>query len=155
MTSFSEWREGSVCWLMLSSYKDRVLDRLKAFFRGETISGIKQLSQGRTTPHSFPLDDQERMVVRHLSHGGLLQVFTGDLFWGKSRPETEFHVALKAVDQGVATPPVLAGATCTDCDCHRGLVSKVRFRYHNLLRKFHGLPRKPGLSQKGANHARI
>jgi 3-deoxy-D-manno-octulosonic acid kinase len=66
--------------------------------------------RGRGTAYAVPLGD-ERVVVRHSRHGGMLAPITRDLFLAPTRAPHELDVSLRLRAAGVPTPEILAYAT--------------------------------------------
>ena len=65
--------------------------------------------QGRLPAFSVPLPEQEqRVVVRHSRHGGLLGAIRGDLFLPPTRAPYELLVSHLLGSAGIRTPPVMA-----------------------------------------------
>ena len=88
--SFSLMKRGKVFLLLKEKYQELL-------FKGgiediETyLSRRKKEARsvsGRRTHLSVPIENEERMIVRHYSHGGLLGFLTRDLYWLGSR---SFH----------------------------------------------------------------
>ncbi|MBI4863782.1 MAG: hypothetical protein HY815_26515 [Candidatus Riflebacteria bacterium] len=64
--------------------------------------------RGRGICTSVPLGDDDRAVLRHYHHGGILAPVTRDLFWGpRPRPLIEMITSDRLRARGVPTPEVL------------------------------------------------
>lgn len=64
---------------------------------------------GRQPTYSVPLPErEERVVVRHSRHGGLLGRLRGDLFLPPTRAPYELLVSHLLAGAGIRTPPVVA-----------------------------------------------
>lgn len=66
---------------------------------------------GRGASYAIPLPENERVVVRHNRHGGLLASLTGDLFLAPTRAPLELDISEKLRSLSVPTPRVLAYVT--------------------------------------------
>ncbi len=68
--------------------------------------------QGRLPVYAAPLTaDGPRVVVRHVTHGGVLAPLLRDLFLAPTRAPLELSTSLLLARAGVPTPPVAAFAT--------------------------------------------
>jgi 3-deoxy-D-manno-octulosonic acid kinase len=68
--------------------------------------------QGRLPVYAAPLTpDGPRVVVRHVTHGGVLAPLLRDLFLPPTRAPLELRTSLLLARAGVPTPPVAAFAT--------------------------------------------
>lgn len=68
-----------------------------------------QCYRGRGAVWSAPAGEDQRAVLRHYRHGGVLAPLTRDLFLGRTpRPVSELAVSETLREKGVRTPQVLA-----------------------------------------------
>jgi 3-deoxy-D-manno-octulosonic acid kinase len=70
-----------------------------------------RLLHGRGAAYAVPLPGQEqRVVIRHNRHGGMLRRITGDRFLAPTRAPYELDVSLRLAALGVPTPVVVGYA---------------------------------------------
>jgi 3-deoxy-D-manno-octulosonic acid kinase len=74
-----------------------------------TVTGRRELA-GRGPAYAIPLG-RDRVVVRHVRHGGALAAITRDVFLAPTRAPYELAVSHRLRDGGVPTPEVLAYVT--------------------------------------------
>ena len=103
--SFSLFKKGKVFLLLKDRYQEPLL---KAGIEDiETyLSRRKQESRtvsGRRAHLSVPIGNEERMIVRHYSHGGLLGFLTRDLYWLGSRSFRELALTEEIRARGIPT----------------------------------------------------
>ncbi len=95
-----------------SKYKDPILSQKATLLRKVNERGLSpgvSLLKGRNVIPCIPIKgSDERMIIKHYEHGGLLRKITRDILWGSSRPFRELVVLEKASPRGVPVPEVLA-----------------------------------------------
>jgi 3-deoxy-D-manno-octulosonic acid kinase len=71
----------------------------------------RHMLTGRVPAYSVPIPDgEQRVVIRHAHHGGLLGSLRGDLFFPPTRAPYELLASYILASTGVRTPQVLAFA---------------------------------------------
>ncbi len=103
---------GKTTLLVRNRYKDLMLSQEKVFpgkiRKGEVSPGFGLL-RGRSPILSVPIrGSNERMIIKHYEHGGLLRKITRDIFFGNSRPFRELAVLEAASLRGLRVPEVIA-----------------------------------------------
>jgi hypothetical protein len=102
---FSLTRSGKVSALLKDGYKDILLkqgiDDFETFLKKNRQAS--RYHRGRTDHPSIPLDDGNRMVLRHYSHGGLLRTFTGSLYCFGARSFQELAITEEIRSCGIPT----------------------------------------------------
>ena len=103
--SFTFIKRGRVFILLKEEYKDALLkqgiDDLKTFLKKSSQSSY--YLKGRTPHPSIPLEDGKRMVLRQYSHGGLLRVLTGNLYFFGARSFRELALTEEIRSCGIPT----------------------------------------------------
>jgi len=103
--SFSLVHKGKVFLLLKDEYKDILLEQgiehIKTFIRKHRQTS--QYVKGRALHPSIPLKEGKRIVVRQHLHGGLLRVFTRDLYFSGSRSFEELALTVQIRDCGIST----------------------------------------------------
>lgn len=94
----------------LAESLQRLIRRWSSLYDWATAHPEAQAIRGRDTLYIVPGLDDDRWVVRRLTHGGLLAPLTGKRFLrlGLPRPFNELRVAERLRELGVPTPAVLA-----------------------------------------------
>lgn len=109
--------------------QERILPGIKRALeeKGSVCEYVRQSDQttmtaGRDTVYFFKETDGVNWVVRHLTHGGMLGMVTGDRFAHSARPRpfNELLVAEELRQSGIATPPVLAACVFDSMFYYRG-----------------------------------
>lgn len=86
-----------------------IVEKRTVYAYAEHHTGRRELA-GRGPAYAIPLG-LERVVVRHVRHGGLLAPLTRDLFLAPTRAPYELAVSHRLRDGGVPTPEVVAYVT--------------------------------------------
>jgi tRNA A-37 threonylcarbamoyl transferase component Bud32 len=104
-SSFSLIRKGKVSLLLKEEYRDLLLQQgiedFRTFLERSRQSAIHL--KGRALHPSIPLRDEERMVLRQYSHGGLFRHITRNLFLFGSRSFQELDLIEKIRSSGIPT----------------------------------------------------
>ena len=103
--SYFPIRKDKVFLVLKEEYRDGLLEQriedMEAFL--ETHRETSKYLLGRTPHPSVSLKDEKRMVVRQYSHGGLLRIFTRDLYLFGARSIRELALTEKILSRGIPT----------------------------------------------------
>jgi len=103
---------GKTTLLIRNRYKDLILSQGNIFLRKIREGGVSPglvSPSGRSPILSVPIrGSNERMIIKHYEHGGLLRKITRDVFFGNSRPFRELAVLEAASLRGLRVPEVIA-----------------------------------------------
>ncbi len=105
-TRFSAGPTEVVCARHLVDALRQIVDRGTVYGYAARHASARALV-GRGTVYAVPLGD-ERVVVRHNHHGGLLAPLTRDLFRAPTNAPRELALSLRLIANAVPTPAVLA-----------------------------------------------
>jgi hypothetical protein len=93
-----------------------LLASLVAALRRDSLYGYarrhpgRRAMQGRAPAYAVPLPGGERVVIRHVRHGGVLAPLTGDRFFIPTRAAHELRTAIRLQAAGVPTAEVVGFA---------------------------------------------
>ncbi|HBN26641.1 MAG TPA: hypothetical protein DD405_04135 [Desulfobacteraceae bacterium] len=109
--SFSLIKKGNRLIYMRNIYKEQLLGmgiENQAIFLKNNKSTI--FYNGRDPVPSVLINktDNERMVIKHYTHGGFTRIFNKDIFWGKPRPLKELFFVEKIISLNIPTYEILA-----------------------------------------------
>ncbi len=109
--SFSLIKKGNRLIYIRNTYKERLLSQgieNPARFLKNNKSVI--FYAGRDPVPSVLIDktDNERMVIKHYTHGGFTRFFNKDVFWGNPRPLKELFFVEKVISLNIPTYEILA-----------------------------------------------
>ena len=103
--SYFPIRKDKVFLVLKEEYRDGLLEQriedMEAFL--QTHRETSKYLLGRTPHPSVSLKDEKRMVVRQYSHGGLLRIFTRDLYLFGARSIRELALTEKIRSRGIPT----------------------------------------------------
>ena len=103
--SYFPIRKDKVFLVLKEEYRDGLLEQriedMEAFL--QTHRETSKYLLGRTPHPSVSLKDEKRMVVRQYSHGGLLRIFTRDLYLFGARSIRELALTEKILSRGIPT----------------------------------------------------
>jgi tRNA A-37 threonylcarbamoyl transferase component Bud32 len=103
--SFSFIKKGKVHLLVKEEYKNLLvrlgIEDLETFIK--RYQGTNRYFTGRTPHPSIPLENDNRMVLRQYSHGGLLRSITRDLYLFGSRSFQELALTQAILSCGIPT----------------------------------------------------
>ena len=103
--SYFPIRKDKVFLVLKDEYRDGLLEQriedMEAFL--QTHRETSKYLLGRTPHPSVSLKDEKRMVVRQYSHGGLLRIFTRDLYLFGARSIRELALTEKILSRGIPT----------------------------------------------------
>jgi 3-deoxy-D-manno-octulosonic acid kinase len=103
--SYFPIRKDKVFLVLKEEYREDLLEQriedMEAFL--QTHRETSKYLIGRTPHPSVSLKDEKRMVVRQYSHGGLLRIFTRDLYLFGARSIRELALTEKILSRGIPT----------------------------------------------------
>jgi 3-deoxy-D-manno-octulosonic acid kinase len=103
--SFPLIKRGQVFILLKDKYQELLLkdgiEDIKTYL-SRRKQGARTVTGRRAHP-SVLIENEERMIVRHYSHGGLLGFLTGDLYWRGSRSFRELALTEEIRSCGIPT----------------------------------------------------
>jgi 3-deoxy-D-manno-octulosonic acid kinase len=103
--SYFPIRKDKVFLVLKEEYREDLLEQriedMEAFL--QTHRETSKYLLGRTPHPSVSLKDEKRMVVRQYSHGGLLRIFTRDLYLFGARSIRELALTEKILSRGIPT----------------------------------------------------
>jgi len=109
--SFSLIKKGNRLIYLRNTYKEQLLGmgiENQTIFLKNNKSTI--FYNGRDPVPSVLIDktDNERMVIKHYTHGGFTRIFNKDIFWGIPRPLKELFFVEKVISLNIPTYEILA-----------------------------------------------
>jgi len=103
--SYLPTRKDKVFLVLKEEYRDDLLrqgiEDIEAFLQAHREASKYLI--GRTPHPSIPLKDEKRMVIRLYSHGGLLRIFTRDLYLSGARSIQELALTEEILSRGIPT----------------------------------------------------
>jgi len=153
--SFSITKKGKTFLLLKDEYRDLLLQQgiedLEIFLKRH-VQTTRYLT-GRSPHPSISIKDGERMIVRRYSHGGLLNLFTQNVYLFGSRSFRELVLTEKIRSSGIPTiDPVGAIHTVTRFHFYQAYLLSLEVpRALNLIQYFQEIGPHPSfkdLSQK-------
>jgi tRNA A-37 threonylcarbamoyl transferase component Bud32 len=104
-SSFSLVKKGKIHLLVKEEYKNLLvqlgIEDLETFV--ERYRGTDRYFTGRTPHPSIPLENENRMVLRQYSHGGLFGKIIGNLYLFGSRSFHELAITQEILSRGIPT----------------------------------------------------
>jgi 3-deoxy-D-manno-octulosonic acid kinase len=103
--SYSQIRTGKVFLVLKEKYRDNLLQQGIEDIEGflEARRETSKYLHGRTPHPSVPLKDEERMVIRLYSHGGIFRFLTRDLYLFGTRSVQELALTEKILSCEIPT----------------------------------------------------